>query len=82
MLPTAKHEVTAPNLIKIDVEGAEQLVFQGLSQTLRFPFLRVIIFEDSAKSHDALVAQLKEWDFSSFQKLPGKGQANYLASRG
>lgn len=77
----ARNGLPSPTLIKIDVEGAEHLVFQGLTQTLRSPGLRAVIFEDSAKNHETLVGYLKDAGFTSIRQLPGKGQANFLAER-
>ena len=41
----ARGDVTCPNVMKVDVEGAEAMVFRGAPSLLRNPALRLVVFE-------------------------------------
>jgi FkbM family methyltransferase len=54
----ARGDVACPNVMKVDVEGAEAMVFSGATSLLRNPALRLVVFE-AALSKDALPVNAK-----------------------
>jgi FkbM family methyltransferase len=74
-----------PNIIKLDVEGHEAKVLQGLSVTLTDPRLHTLVFED-AKTEDTPAKELlrqKGFEFTCLSRKDGVEQplANFMAHR-
>ncbi|WP_353635046.1 FkbM family methyltransferase [Halobacterium sp. NMX12-1] len=83
----ADDKIPPANVVKIDVEGAEPLVLDGLEQVLSAPSCRVVYCEvhlpgvskrpsiqDFGSSLEELEFRLKEWGFS-VQRLQTKGDS-------
>jgi Methyltransferase FkbM domain len=62
----------APGLIKIDVEGAEHLVIEGLWQTIARH--RPVILVEAAMEIDQLVQRLEELDYRPFSWDDSRGR--------
>ncbi len=87
----AARSALIPNIVKMDVEGAEHLVIQGAEQLLRDPRLRALIFEDRTDAlgqptNDALIAPLRAAGFiihplAASDEHAQDGMANFLAER-
>jgi len=82
--------ILPPSIMKVDVEGAEEMVFRGASTILETPGLRAIIFEakegEGMPANANLVSLLSRYDFtiSPFGRSDPKvndGTHNYLAVR-
>jgi FkbM family methyltransferase len=85
----ARGTYPAPTVIKVDVEGAEPDVLQGLGDLLRHPGLRAIVIEadaafDPAKPH-AVATPLQTAGFTlrrlQRNEATGHPLANFLATR-
>ncbi len=86
-----RDHIPLPNLMKIDVEGAEELVFRGATDVLSFEGLRAIVFEaqdgaDHKPANEKLLTLLDRHGFRvevfgrSDPDAPD-GMTNYLATR-
>lgn len=87
----ARGDVTCPSVMKVDVEGAEAMVFGGAPSLLRNPALRVVVFE-AALSKDGLPANgeltrmleaagLTVSPFARSDATADDGMGNFLARR-
>lgn len=87
----ARGDVAYPNVMKVDVEGAEAMVFGGAPSLLRNPALRVVVFE-AALSKDGLPANaeltrmleaagLTVSPFARSDATADDGMGNFLARR-
>lgn len=70
----ATHGLTSVNVVKIDVQGAENLVMKGMSRLLQSPNAPVIFFEywpgglaASLERPAALIEQLWTWGFTIYE---------------
>jgi FkbM family methyltransferase len=61
----AQQIVPAPTVIKLDVEGHETAVLEGLSDTLHSPSLRAVVFEDSSEHETPIKTLLRNAGFRS-----------------
>lgn len=86
----ATGEIPAPNLIKLDVEGAEAAVLAGFGERLRDPGLRAVVFETRADLLDDPAAcpaarrlQSAGFQFRALPRTTGSAHAlgNFLAYR-
>lgn len=88
----ASGDVACPNVMKVDVEGAEAMVFGGASSLLQNPALRLVVFEAeldrdalpaNKEIHRMLVAAgLKVLPFARSDATANDGMGNFLARRG
>lgn len=71
----------APDLLKLDVEGHEPAVLEGLGEHLKSPKLRAVLYENCSffEGHQRVPALLKDAGFK-LEMLPG-GRDNWVASR-
>ncbi|MEM6885630.1 MAG: FkbM family methyltransferase [Verrucomicrobiota bacterium] len=81
----ALHETPAPHVIKMDVEGHEAEVLQGLAQTLQDRTLHTVVFEDNPKP-DTPVKQILHqhgFEITSLSRLEPTHHKleNYQATR-
>lgn len=77
--------VPPPTVIKLDVEGHELSVLEGLASTLLLPTLHAVIYEDSGDSETSIKSLLKRAGFDSrrLDRLESTqhGLENFIASR-
>lgn len=71
----------APNVIKIDIEGAEFSALKGMGELLRREELRAVVFEGPTKDHDAILRLLGEAGFGEIRKLTDESFTNFIAIR-
>lgn len=57
-------QVPAPTCLKIDVEGHEAAVCEGLAQSLAHPRCRLVVFEDGASAQSPVKQRLKDAGFT------------------
>lgn len=74
-----------PTVVKLDVEGAELRVLQGMSRVLAHPKLKCIVFEDPPDENSAVKTLLLEHGFAirELRRLDSEEHAlkNFSASR-
>ena len=78
--------ISSPSVIKMDVEGYELQVLEGLTHVLQSPTLRAVVFESHGKDLQPVTKLLEASDFkispleptSSYESSPAP---NYLAVR-
>jgi hypothetical protein len=72
-------------VIKLDVEGHELPVLEGLADTLRLPSLQAIVYEDSSDADTPIKKLLKDSGFASERlsrvERSQHGLENFLARR-
>lgn len=78
--------IPMPNLIKLDVEGSELTVLQGLGPRIESPDLRAIVFEDGRDSDSPVKMLLKQSGFAISdpllrQESTSHNLENYIATR-
>jgi FkbM family methyltransferase len=71
----------APNILKIDVEGSEYNVFQGMKNALQQASLRAIVFEGPTPEQSQIEELLLKSGFTKPRALTNRGQTNYLTIR-
>jgi FkbM family methyltransferase len=70
-----------PSYVKIDVDGPERAIVEGMRQTLRDPALRSVMIEiNDDAGHAAITAMLSEAGFAE-RPLPGRTDDNYVFDR-
>lgn len=80
-----------PTVIKLDVEGSEEMVLRGASAVLASPRIRVVVFEDARDAHgqpadEAFSASLRPAGFHIRELGPSvtdscDGLSNFVAAR-
>ena len=73
--------VPAPNVMKIDVEGAELAVLLGMGTLLDSTSLRCIVFEGPTADHADILALLTDKGFVTIKKLGEAKFSNFIATR-
>jgi len=70
-----------PSYVKIDVDGPERAIVEGMRQTLRDPALRSVMIEiNDQASHDAITAMLGAAGFAE-RVRPDRTNDNYVFDR-
>jgi FkbM family methyltransferase len=81
----AQRLVPAPTVIKLDVEGHEFQVLEGLTDILLLPSLHSVVFEDSGERETPVKARLRAAGFTcdllSRSESSRHGLENFLARR-
>ena len=73
--------IPMPQVIKIDVEGAEFMVLSGMKKILASEKLRAVIFEGPSDCNSNVAELLKSYGFDSIVRLNNKAQTDFLASK-
>jgi FkbM family methyltransferase len=73
--------ILLPQVIKIDVEGAEFMVLSGMKNILASEKLRAVIFESPSDCDSNVIKLLESYGFNSIIRLNNKAQTDFLASK-
>ncbi len=60
----AKGLASAPNHVKVDVDGIKELILEGMQKTLRDPALRSLLCEVSTEQEEAVGKLMERFGFT------------------
>lgn len=76
----AKHEISLPNVLKIDVEGMEYWVLQGGKNIIQESRPTIFISTHGQGNQSRVIQLLQEWSYETIKIGPGSAKnADYLA---